>query len=669
MADRHKQDRRDYMAAAMRKSRDESFSIDNDLIKARDNINWRRRRKAEKSLFEWIKTYGIGVFIDDPPPKPWGEKILAEMDEAVDASRPYQILIARGGGKTSYTEACVAYNIATGRRRFCLISSINAKQAQQILHELTAVFTSEPFATDYPDIAVPIKLLDGHGRRTQRYGGKDTKVRIVTDETMLPTIVDRDGTVSIASGACIRAKALKSVRGTKNGTQRPDLIVLDDLQTREIAENDDRVEDVMKLIRGDVMGLAGKGKASIISTATTIAVGDITERIGADKGWKTTRNPAILSWPREWWKDGHGLWGEYFRLYDEENTHDFKHTRRDGSLDFYRKNRKAMDKDADILNWDNYKREDGQISGLQKLMDKYHEMGRAAFMAEYMMTPLRRQFAFDITSQRILERVRPGLAPHAIPPGFVFTCAATDINPSYALTTVICHFDPVRTCVVTDHLIQRISIDDTVNDTVFSQKIYDVLAVHGRMLASFGLKLDAWGIDAGGKQWEAVNTFAANSRAACGLPCCALRGWSKNQFNPRPKSHVRDAINNTVHCADPTKGWNWINWDSDTYKESVQRAFLTETGAPGGCSLFDGDISHDEFAVQVANESIMSISADGKKYEWKSKDPHDYLDCLGMCYAIAGHFGISGTGASVISPSVPQPAPQPRPPRKWFTSF
>lgn len=30
-------------------------------------------------------------------------------------------------------------------------------------------------------------------------------------------------------------------------------------------------------------------------------------------------------------------------------------------------------------------------------------------------------------------------------------------------------------------------------------------------------------------------------------------------------------------------------------------------------------------------------------YKWISKDPHDYLDCMSMCYAVAAANGLSSS--------------------------
>lgn len=77
---------------------------------------------------------------------------------------------------------------------------------------------------------------------------------------------------------------------------------------------------------------------------------------------------------------------------------------------------------------------------------------------------------------------------------------------------------------------------------------------------------------------------------------------------------------------------------------------MTAPGAPGACTLYDGDAQeHSEFSIQVCNERLLFVktSSDGRKrYEWKSMEPHDYLDCMSMCWACAAQQGITGASAA-----------------------
>lgn len=70
------------------------------------------------------------------------------------------------------------------------------------------------------------------------------------------------------------------------------------------------------------------------------------------------------------------------------------------------------------------------------------------------------------------------------------------------------------------------------------------------------------------------------------------------------RSRLRDAIGRTVLCGDSAEhiragsGSKYVFFDADLFKEMVQKAFLSEAGAPGSCTLYDGDSDeHSDFAI------------------------------------------------------------------------
>jgi len=53
--------------------------------------------------------------------------------------------------------------------------------------------------------------------------------------------------------------------------------LLDDLQDAETATSPEQIRKILDIIRADIMNLGGKGRASIIATATSIAPDDLTQ--------------------------------------------------------------------------------------------------------------------------------------------------------------------------------------------------------------------------------------------------------------------------------------------------------------------------------------------------------------------------------------------------------
>ena len=240
---------------------------------------------------------------------------------------------------------------------------------------------------------------------------------------------------------------------------------------------------------------------------------------------------------------------------------------------------------------------------------------------------------------------------HTIPDGFVFTACATDINPAYALTTTIVAYKPDTTSAVVAHIIMPLHIDQKLNATEYNQRVFDALAEHGRYIKSLGIPINGWGIDAGGANFEAVCLFSREAGHLCGIPAIALVGRSATKFNGLVRTRLRNEINATVLCGDEQEhlragtGKKYMFWNADLYKERVQRSFLAEVGASGGCTLYQADADeHNEFAIQLCNERLKGKSRrqDGRdEYCWKTSDPHDYLDTMAMCLSIAGSQGLS----------------------------
>lgn len=240
-----------------------------------------------------------------------------------------------------------------------------------------------------------------------------------------------------------------------------------------------------------------------------------------------------------------------------------------------------------------------------------------------------------------------------VPDGYVFVAAATDLNVSYAASTVVTAFKPDMTSIVLAHFLVKCHIDQLLPETQYNQAVYKLLSDVGQKLKATGMKFDGWAIDSGGRNWEAVCQYTKQSMMSCGIRSCAFAGRAAHIFNPFVRTRLREAIGRTVLCGDAKEhikagsGCKYVFFDADLYKELAQRAFLSEAGSPGSCSLYSGTKEeHSDFALQFCNERLLTVGrmSNGKsQYTWKSKDPHDYLDCMSMCYAVAASQGISAS--------------------------
>ena len=452
-----------------------------------------------------------------------------------------------------------------------------------------------------------------------------------------------DGAELATSGSVVTVRGITSgIRGLKVGKLRPDTIILDDLQSAETASNPEQVEKINDIIKRDIMNLSSKGKLAVLMTSTPICPEDLCDKIEHDIAWKTTKYPAVISWPDDIVKSpDNGLWAQYFKMFDGELTEDAPHTK---SLDFYKSNRVQMDAGAQLFAPERFKLQDGHISGLQALLEKRHMIGDAAFQAEMQMKPKRFAFKLDISPRDIVRKASstPRLV---VPDGYVFVAASTDLNVSYALTTAVVAFKPDMTAHVVHHMFTRCRIDAKLPTAEYNNAVVNALVKLGRELKSLGLKIDGWGIDASGNPFDAVTMFAKTSMQTVGIPACAMVGRASHIFNGYVRSRLRDELNRTVLCGDAQEhvkagaGKKYMFWDSDFYRTTVQKAFLAAAGASGSCSLFMGSAEdHSEYAMQVCNEKLLLVQhkADGRDiYTWRSQDPHDALDATAQAFAVA----------------------------------
>ena len=199
---------------------------------------------------------------------------------------------------------------------------------------------------------------------------------------MLPTVAG-----SRASGAVVRVSGITGrIRGMKfkkqdGRTIRPSLVIIDDPQTSESAGSLEQTRKRVRVLAGDILGLAGPGeKISGIMPCTIIRPGDMAEQILSKEKhpeWNGERTKMLYELPKNT-----KLWEEYAELRAES-------LRTDGNIqaatDFYAAHREAMDDGAQVA-WAARFNHD-EISALQHAMNLKLQ-DEVAFWSEYQNEPL-----------------------------------------------------------------------------------------------------------------------------------------------------------------------------------------------------------------------------------------------------------------------------------------
>lgn len=612
------------------------------------------RCRDDLALFGWLYCRDL---LDHRPSPIIRERLIDKIHDAIIHGGQLAVEIYRGGGKTTWLSIGIVWGILYGHCNFPLDISAStplAKAVRKIVFDLLA--TSDAILADFPAVPIALRKMNGAVQKglSLTYNGEN--VGFISSDAFLrlPMLKGADGApLEPACGAVLACRGVgAAVRGLNVNGKRPDVVLVDDPQTQKDAASAAAIQRIDDYIHADVLNLAANTETiSGFIAITPQRVGDLAQRI-ADRtihpNWSVTICPYLISLP----KNFDDLAGEFCDAFNIDAAND--DFRRSGSRAWYIANRERFvgAVPADPLAYD----KSSEVDAIHHALLKYASSGRDAFYAEFQLTVKREEHAFVLTPDTVLSRVRKGVEMRTIPDGTVLVVAATDINPSYALSTLVCAFDVKLTGFIPLYRIEPIRIDNFTNDTEFSARLFDALSRHARDIAAQGVKIDRWGIDAGGRQFDAVTRFAPLARGmVCAGEVTPMLGRAGRNWNPYVRSRIRSAINGTVRCRD-IQGRTWLAFNADEKKEQVQRAFSSEPGAPGGLSLFDSGARHVDFAIQMTNERIRtktkSPSYDGLDrwaIVWDSKEPHDLLDCGAMCYALAGDENLTGAGTPIHS--------------------
>jgi hypothetical protein len=275
-----------------------------------------------------------------------------------------------------------------------------------------------------------------------------------------------------------------------------------------------------------------------------------------------------------------------------------------------------------------------------------YDLGEDAFMAERQNAPVKRGVTLYNLTPAVIESRATDRAPGDVPEWVRLRVAATDVNPSYGLTWVLSGFGSDQTSGVIGYGVHAMSVAEGASLTESAQRIFEALVAHGKKLAGLPSRPEVWLIDASGAAFDVVLRFCANSVQLCGLQAIAATGRGARNYKPFGKSIVGKP-REQCHMASDIRGRKWLAWHADYWREAAQKAWTGSVGAPGSCSLPAGH--HRDFAEQICREQLAGKGEIGGAMQWvwhTQPGPHDYGDCMAMCFAGAAWGGI-GTGGQV----------------------
>jgi hypothetical protein len=312
-------------------------------------------------------------------------KVIERLERCTNDGGLFCCAMPRGTGKSALAEVAVLRAVLYGLRRFVLLVNATERHASRALKRLQAELeTNALLHEDFPEATLPIRALERIARRIQGQvwgDGTPTRIEWTAEGITLATWPD-----SACSGAVVHVAGLSAalrgqmILGPGGEPIRPDLVVLDDVQTRDSAKSPTQTTDREAIVQDDVLLMAGPTtRMAAVNLCTVIYPNDLSDRFldpERHPEWQGVRTKLLLSFPKRV-----DLWDEYAAARKLGQAEGDGGRRAD---DLYAARRAEMD-EGGAVSWPERKKP-GELSGLQSAMNAYYENPRG-FHSEYQNDP------------------------------------------------------------------------------------------------------------------------------------------------------------------------------------------------------------------------------------------------------------------------------------------
>ena len=595
-------------------------------------------------------------------------KVIEKIETAVLRGGLFALALPRGSGKTTITESAALWSMLYGHREFVVLIGATESAALELLDSLkTELEVNERLAEDFPEVCYPVAQLEGIANRCagQLYKGERTRITWTSNEIVLPTI---EG--SRASGIIVRVAGITGrIRGMKfkrsdGRSVRPSLVIIDDPQTSESAGSLEQTRKRVRVLAGDILGLAGPGqKISGIMPCTIIRPGDMADIIlnrNTHPDWNGEKTRMVYRFPTNM-----KLWEEYAEIRAEA-------LRTEGNFqkatEFYLANREAMDAGAEV-SWEARFNHD-EVSALQHAMNlKFQD--EAAFMSEYQNDPLPDDTADDslLSVDEICAKIN-GLARRRVPLKCDRLTMFVDVQKALLFYVVIAWAEDFTGAVIDygswpDQHRHEYSLADA-NPSI--QTLFPKAGFEGALYAALSaltdeclgreweredgavLKIERALVDANwGQSTDVVYQFCRqSSHAGVILPSHGryVGASSKPMTEYRKQQGDRLGFNWMIPNVAGKRAIRHVIYDTNYWKSFIHARLAVPVGDKGSLTLY-GRIpgAHQLFAEHLTAEYRVKTQGRGRTVdEWKLKpQSHDnhFLDCVAGCAVCGSMLGAS----------------------------
>lgn len=346
-----------------------------------------RKHACGESLKLFFETYFPAAFT-----LTWSEdheKVIARVERAVRHGGLFALAMPRGSGKSTIFRLAAIWAVLYGHCRYVVLVAATAKRGEELLDSVkTTLRFNDLLWADFKRELHAVRELEGEPRRCrgQTWHGVPTQIDWGAGKIVMPTVPGSAASGAILTGCGLTGGEIRGQFHTAADGQtviRPDMVLIDDPQTKQTARSKTQTKERVDLINGDVLGMAGPDSdhgISALACVTVIEPDDLAEQLldrDVSPDWQGERMQMLYAWP-----DAEERWDEYAEIQRGSLKNGG-----DGSeaTEFLQEHWDEMHAGAKVA-WP--ARTEGRLSGLQLAMDLCFR-NRAAFMAEYQNDPER----------------------------------------------------------------------------------------------------------------------------------------------------------------------------------------------------------------------------------------------------------------------------------------
>lgn len=631
-------------------------------------VNKDRRKKCERDFKAFCEEYFPATF-----PLAWSDAHLAcisKMEKSILSGGLFSLALPRGAGKTTLSEIAVIWAMLYGHRKFAVLIGATEEASGELLSDVKIhLETNDELLADFPEALFPVRKLEGINARCRGQTCMGERTRIVwgAGEIHLPTLKDSpsSGAVLRTAGITGRIRGMRAQLADGSGSIRPDIVIIDDPQTRESACSLAQTKSRVATVSGDILGLAGPGKTiAAVMPVTIIRPHDLADQLCDPERhpeWRGERHRLLPKMPSNM-----PLWQEYAEVL-ADSLRDYGDNRKGN--EFYLEHRSELE-DGAVVGWEARKSPD-EVSALQSAMNLYFRDVQS-FMAEYQNEPDTDSDKDDdvLDPVTIAEKQLSGLERGTAPLWAEHLVAFIDVQKP-CFFWLVCAFADDHSGTVIDYGAfpeQRARRFTLGNLTPSLQDVYkgkpleaqltdgldDLLKMlenrqykreDGELMSFERIAIDAnWGTST-----EVVYSVCRRHHPLC-IPShgryvgAASRPMSEYKKNPGDRVGLNWRLQ-----GGRKKTQRHMIFDANWWKSFLCDRLTLPYGATGAITLFGSNpTTHELIAEHLTSEFRIKTTGWGRQVdEWRllpARSDNHWLDCLVGCCVLASICGCALEG-------------------------